>query len=172
MVPDILSIIQPNINWPDFLKGARAALGYDPSKIGLDRPLSDPARFLAIAAKFKDVGANDALVNLRTAGSTLRFLNYGFLVLSDLDTMFELMQYTRLDVATNTTITRDNIAIVSGNLETWRDSIIELSQNNSTNVRILIDKIFIAFGRLGLGELWSDYRKKPLPDTTFLLERQ
>lgn len=172
MVPRILDLGHTVINWPGFIKGAAAALGYDPSQLEGQRPLKEHAKFLAIARKFKDQTASNGLYNLRTAKSELRHLHFAFIVACDREALFELMQCTRLAVSANETITRDCVAIVSGTLDIWYDAIVELNENNSADVRFLIDLVYATFDRLGLAEIWHDYMKKPLPDQTFLLEHK
>ena len=169
MLPQVLPILQPTINWTDLVKSAEAALGYNPSKVEAKRPLSEPARFLALVAHLKDKSNVDAVASLREATSVLETLHYGFLVACDKDVLFELMQCTKLSISTNAAINGDTVSIVTGSLAVWRDSIIELSQDNTYCMRLLLDKVFICFERLGLGELWADYKKHTLKDQTIIL---
>lgn len=169
MFAQILPIIQPAINWTELVKSAEAALGYSPAKYDAKRPLSEAARFLALAAMFKNKADSDAVASLREARSILEHLSFGFLVACDRETIFELMQCTNLQVSTNSAITGDSVAIVTGTLAEWRDAIIELSADNTYCMRLLLDKIFVYFERQGLGELWADYKKQTLKDQTILL---
>lgn len=163
---------QPVINWTEFVKAAKLVLGYDPSNIEATRPLSDFAKFLAILGKFKDQDKSDSLENLRAADSILNHLQFGFLVACTQSCLFELMQSSTLSVTTSAEAEKGTLALVSGTLKQWRDVTIELDENASSDVRLLVDKVLVYFERLGLYELWSNYRKKPLQDSTFLLERK
>ena len=172
MKPQILSVIQPAINWIEFLKAAKATLGHDISKIETERNLSDPAKFLSMMGKFLDSEATDGLANLRNANTALGHLRYGFMIAADQDVFMELLQFARLKFSIIGVDRRDYLGIVSGDLDAWRDCIIEISEFHQTDTRLLADHIYASFDRLGLSELWHAYRKKPLPDNTFLLEKK
>lgn len=170
--PQILPIIAPAVNWPEFAKAAEMVIGYNPTAVNTTRQISESARFLAAAAHFKDRKSADTIKSIREAGSILRHLQYGFLVAADRETLFELMQCSDLQVSTTATQAGDVAAIVTGDLFEWRTAIIELSESNTFGMRLLLDKIFLYFEKIGLAELWADYRKVPLPDNTLKLEHR
>lgn len=170
--PQILPIIVPAINWPDFAKAAASTIGYNPTNVNTSRPLSDYAKFLAACSLFKDRSQTDTIKSIRNSSSSLRHLVFGFLVLADRETLFELMQCSDLQVSTTAAQSGEVAAIVTGNLLQWQTAIIDLSESNTYGMRLLLDKIFLYFEKVGLGELWADYRKVPLKDNTLKLEHK
>jgi hypothetical protein len=171
--PDVIPIVVPNINLPQFLKLATDATGHCPNR-GVDsspRTFSDYGKFIAILAEFQDRRANQPLTVLRDAGSLLHHLSYSFGVYADTETIFQIKERTDLHIVSTESLDGERIVLVSGTLREWRDATIECCQERQPfNLRLLFDKVVLLFDKFGLGELWDTLRKRPLADHTFLLE--
>jgi hypothetical protein len=175
MAPDLIPIVLPSVNWPDFIKSATDALGYAPNRAAdsSPRPLTDYAKFLITAASFQDRRVVNALDALRDSNDLLSHLAFVFNVYADQETILQIMERTRLSVTMTPAVDGERIAIVSGNLQDWYNAtIICCTERQPYNLRILFDKFVLFFEKLGLGELWHSTRKRMLPDRTFLLEQK
>lgn len=175
MIPKIILIAWPQIDWPTLAKASDVVLGYNPVKPAdkSDRQLSDHARLLAVLSAFSDRDSTDPLKSIREAGSLLNHLKFSFLIAADRETIFRISTTTRLDCTPNDSVDGGLAAIVSGTLSEWREATIELCHSNSPMpIRVLMDTVVLQFEKLGLGEVWSDYRKVQLKDKTFRLEHK
>lgn len=172
MIPDIIPIIQPAINWHTFLHGTVAVTGESPTRLVDSYPgyLSDPARFLAAISNFNHPELHkDVLAAIRDSRSLLGHLSYSFLVAADCEIICEIAQRNVGLIVTS----KNEVAIMSGSLTDWRAASLEFCISESDfNIRLLFDKVVLHFEHIGLGDLWHGWRKKSMPDQTFLLEHR
>jgi hypothetical protein len=105
-------------------------------------------------------------------GSLLKHSFYGFLIFESYEVLAELRIESDLNINIVKTLRSDIfIGVVSGNLQQWRDSIINcFAQNISHNLRKLIKEILDHFYSIGLGVIFSKYRLSSLNDGTYKLE--
>lgn len=168
---EIFPIGSTKIQFPAFLLAAKNALGRSVSVAGDAAGLSGSAAFLTALGAMKDDTLKASQI-LRDAGSLLRHLYYSFIILADRETVFELIQETRLSVTSVESLSRGvRFGIVSGTLEEWRTAIINCcSLTCEPELRAFLSKVFPFFERDGLGLLWSEYLKRTHTDGTLLLE--
>lgn len=175
MVPDLVPIVVPVINWNEFLKVANDALGYSPVRIvdSCPRQLSDPARFVAVAASFQDRNVTNVVESLRDSLDLIQHLQFVFCVYSDTETMIQIRARTDLKITVTEAVDGERIAIVSGNLKEWYNAtLVCCQQRQPFNLRVLFDRFVLFFEQAGLGDIWWTHKKRSLPDHTFLLEHK
>lgn len=173
MEPELHPVLIPSVNWQGFATAARDATGESPARSvdACKRPLSDWAKFLVILASFRDPNQTDALKNLRTSQSLLSSLFFGFRLYADADTVSRIREYTTLTVVAAPTLDGERVCFVSGTLKEWHLATTECCQpHQARGLRQVFTKAMAYFDTLGLAEIWSEYRRKPLPDNTFYLE--
>ena len=86
--------------------------------------------------------------------------------------MWEMLEKTYLNIISNNS-KEGRVAIVTGSLKQWKQAIIEiLSTSQSFEVRKIFNICLDVFYKLGLREIWHEYRKRSLKDKTYLLERK
>ncbi len=125
--------------------------------------------FLVMLAEMK-LQNTEPMTALVKAGSNLQQAFYSFLVISESDTLFQLMEQTPLSVQSAVCTNGLRLAVVAGNLEVWRTAIINCcSDSIQYELRDVMDKILLLFETEGLGRIWENYSKKPLSDNTFKL---
>lgn len=176
MIPQVQAIGGTEIAWEGFLKACVDTLGYSPIR-GVDaikRELSEPAKFVAALSAFHDkLNANDPIKSIRSAGSLLKHLSYTFMVLADDQLILDIRERTELTLTSASTMVGCRLILISGNLKQFLDATVECcSPDVSIDIRYLFDFIVLHFDRIGLGELWYEYRRKSVKDKTFLLEHK
>lgn len=163
-------------DWATFLKVAQEGTGYNPLR-GVDslgRELSDPAKFIAALSAFQDRSELERpIAAIRESRSVQRHLFYQFLLIADADTVREALERTDINITSAPSTNGLEIALMSGTLQQWRDATLECcTQTAPYNLRFAFDGVVIHFERLGLQDLWHDWRKRALPDQTFLIEHK
>ena len=173
MSPDAILISKPEIHWEKFLNASSSLLersltsDMDAKKI----PVGDCASFIGALATLKNPNA-DLHVTLRDGDKILRHVSLSFLCFMDAPVFFEFMEHTRLAFINTPSKRIEGVfAIVSGNLETWKDAVLSCSKlDKSHDLRFLMNKILLILDRQNLGELFGSYSKTSLNDKTFILE--
>lgn len=172
---NIIPIIIPHVNMNALFSGAATLLGHSITR-GIDNANSlhnDDAKIISAIAEFsnnEELGLREAL---READHELFFLYYGFLVQTDGFTIATVREWTRLDITSVQTPDGSIAAIVAGNLAEWKRATRECCSEKATfQVRLLFDKALLYFESIGLGDVWFEYRRRGLPDKTFLIEHK
>lgn len=140
----------------------KKSLKIDELKLEPEHPLS----LLVTLTDFKGVPCS--FPNL---GSLLKHEHYTYLVHCKERDMFEIAWESGLNITTDP----DNeLGIVSGNLAQWRSSILDgCSDSSLDSFREFTNLILIDLESKGLSQIFSNYRKVVLKDTTFkLLEKK
>jgi hypothetical protein len=168
-------LVSSNIAWTEFLKNVAELTGHSPSR-GIDSSnlkLSGYACFLASLGEFQSGKEQNPLDILRNDDYLLRHLFFGFLISGSTSLIFRIMELTDLDVTTAKSKNKGRVAIVTGNLQRWKDAIVIcLNQSLIKNfeLRWAFNQCLDCFYSAGLRNIFDDYRKKGLKDKTFLLE--
>ena len=120
---------------------------------------------LATLTDFKGVACN-----FSNLGSLLRHEHYMYLVHCKERDMFELVWESGLDITTDP---ENEVGIASGNLQQWRTSILNgCSESSLDSFREFTNLILLDLESRGMGQIFSNYRKAALKDSTFkLLEK-
>jgi hypothetical protein len=136
------------------------------------RELSKDEKFISALSEFKSQHLTSwAKDRIQRAEHELFFLHYVFLCYTDKDTAIKIREWTKLDVLSQSSIDGEIILVVGGSLVFWRAASLDCcSGQSSFNLRLLFDKIILKFEEIGLGDVWFNYRKRTLPDQTFLIE--
>jgi len=109
---------------------------------------------------------------IKDAGDLLRHCHHGFLVVASIDVLFQVMEQSSLSIVTGETkIHPLRLAVVTGNLEQWKESIIKGTSKASTyDMRFFMDECYRHFQKQGLAKIWDRYRTVLNKDKTFYLE--
>lgn len=170
--PLVLPLAFSSVNWQQYLKEVKRAVGRAPCT-GVDMSateLSDLAKYTASLAEFHNVANTDITRALARPGPHLRHTFYSFLSVTSNSVALYVAEGTDLDVL-STEHEDTRVLIMSGNLQVWKDSVLVcLDQNAPRRVREVFTIIRSYFTELGLDLVWSEYRKKPMPDSTYFLE--
>ena len=171
----VVPIISTKTDWQLFLSVAKQMLGRNLTK-GIDSanmPLEGISSYFAVLGSLKDSETKPDVI-LSNPGSLLSHGFFGFLFVGDDDLLFNIMEETPFNVLSAPTLERNTrIAIISGTFEEWRTSIINRCSNVSGyGLRLFLDYCLLHFERLGLGKIWSEYKKITLSDKTFYLEEK
>lgn len=168
---DVIPIMIPNIAWERYIKDAADLTGHSPT-FNIDNStvsLSPFARYIVSLEEFFSGKTTPALSVLRNEINTLNHLFFSFMVHSSYDSVFKIMSTTNLDVlSTAAKKKKDRVTVLSGTLRQWREAMVTVQESKET--RLIFNKCFAFFMKLGLGNIWDNYRKLTLEDETFLLE--
>lgn len=125
---------------------------------------------LAAIGEFHQEGT-DPIVAHREAGSHLRHLHFSFLVISPETYLYEIAIEGLLAITMADNSPRGlDVAIMSGNLEQWRSTIINgCVERINDEVREFCTKILLAFDLLGYSKVFEAYARKQKSDGTLLL---
>lgn len=153
------------IDHDTYLASANEALGRSISRKidGQGLSITETFGYLTTLAEMKD-GASDI------DGSILNHSFYSFMLVCPMETLFDLREHTNLSVHSEPCKRGLHFSVVSGNLSTWREAIINCCADHATfEVRLVMDKCLLLFEKEGLGKLWAKYVKRPSGDGTFKL---
>lgn len=172
MQPYLKLIVQPSFDWPSFLHTTKEALGRSVTK-ELDSRRQDvqtPLGFVGCLGSFTEIPEPQGDLSL------LRHLTYGFLVVTDTDTLSELLRRTTgLSVVTAPTSRKNvELSVITADLEKWMIAIaLCTTGSESFELRFLFDNIVLVFETLGFHRMFLSWRKESVSDGTFkLLERK
>jgi len=129
--------------------------------------LNDVKDYLTFINKLKLPDVSKQLT-LEDPGHVLKHISYTFLIVCNSDVILELVRTSNLVVDFTKTVQDDKLAIVTGNLQNWKDVII----NDVECLRPVLNKVMILLELEGFDKLWLGYRKKLTDDNTFKLVRQ
>lgn len=137
----------------------------------IDRASPEPGEAVkaisAIQEFALDYASGTVVENTRNADFELFFLHYTFMCRASEGVCQEIRDRTKLDVCQ---AEGGDLFLVAGTLAEWKRAVaICCSEKALQHTRLLFDKILLHFEREGVGQVWFDYKKKMLPDKTFLL---
>jgi hypothetical protein len=126
--------------------------------------------YLSTIGEFHQIGT-DPLQAHRDAGSQLRHLHFSFLVVTVESYLQEIAMEGLLGITLADAPPRGlDVAIMSGNLEQWRTTIINgCSDRAIDEVREFCTKILAAFDLLGYTRVFEAYTRKQKSDGLLLL---
>lgn len=174
MLPEVTPLGKISIDLNTLLAYCQKGLGRSVSR-EIDSRKRDPkttSSYLSMLAEMKVEGSSPDDV-LENPGHLLRHIFFTFLVISDEQTVIDLLEQSNLAIQRSKCINNLDLCIISADMETWRSAIINgCSQQAPFTIRLFYDKCLIAFENEGLSRLWVGYRKKNQPDSTFYLEKK
>jgi hypothetical protein len=162
---EIIPIGITTVDWATLAKTAQKALGFTLDRKSLK---SDLARFLTALG---EMSSEDGNGSLSEAGSLLRHASASFICVLPAEMINQLKE--EVDLAINSSIVRAGfrLCIVSGNMQQWREAIINCSSTRlPTEIRMLCNQFMMYFEQLGLGPIWAGYSKTTMSDNTFRLK--
>lgn len=169
---EVYPIAATAVDWSNYLSLSKKVLGYSVSD-ALDAkgmPL-DLAGFIITINEILVEGMNPVTV-LREAGALLQHASASFFIIAPERVMIDLLQEGRVYVS-SVYIEKAGlrVAVVSGNLEQWKQTIIHCSSDRiPPGLRLLVNKFMMHFEKMGLSQIWSHFSKAPLDNnTTFKL---
>lgn len=172
MIPEIVPVITTDVDWAILLASCQTAMGRSlTTQLDNHRMRPDSIKaFIAAIGAFRLPDSSPSQI-LQNPGSLLNHAFYGFLIACDVDVHIELLEDSGLNVLSTDTQDRTiKLCLATGLLSQWRTAIINgCSAQSGKGLRLLLDKCLIHFESLGLGNIWSDYSKKTLKDSTFAL---
>lgn len=163
------------ISLDNLIRGSKENIKYNPLK-GVDalkRDLTDHAKFLAgIAGIANQQDTQYPLAAIRNARTILEHLHFGFIVHCDQATLLGIREKSELTV-TSRSEAGTWIAVVSGSLAKYKAAATEVCIPTSPfEIRYLFDELVMFFEKIGLQDIFFDYRKVIQRDGSFLLEHK
>lgn len=170
MKPRVFLLAKNDVNWSNLLSITKQALGRNITS-QLDetgRKVGTPQSYvIALAAIGGDVNINSVLCN---PGHILEHVFYSFIIISDYQTVTDLLEQCPLGLYTNPCTNSLHLSVISGDLNLWRSAIINgCSDICSSRVRMVLEECLNIFDSEGLGKLWSNYSRVKMPDQTLRL---
>lgn len=164
----VIPLLIPNIAWEVYLQTILESSGHSPTS-SIDNStikLADFAKYIVSLDEFQNgIDASvDALEILRNETNPLNHLFFSFLIVSSKASIFKIMESTDLSVISR----KGKISVISGTLFQWRNALI--SQQKSKETRLIFNQCLSFFAKMGLSNIFDNYRKCILKDNTFLLE--
>ena len=162
---DVIPIMIPNIAWERYITDVSELSGHSPT-FTIDKStvkLADFAKYIVSLDEFQNGETITALEILRNETNPLNHMFFSFLILCSKSTLFRIMETTDLNI-----LSKKKIAIVSGTLKQWRDALV--TYQNTKETRLIFNMCLSFFAKMGLGNIWDNYRKQTMDDNTFLLE--
>lgn len=142
------------------------------SALGSTVPSGEDSPGALIWAIGSIVDPNATLLDvLRNHTDALEHRFYTFAWVCMQDVLLEILSRSKLSFTTTETNRRGiYLAVVSGTLKCWRDTLILDWQ--SYDARAIMNKLLIQFDKLGLGQVFGNYSRIQQKDGTLLLEKK
>ena len=168
MIPHSVLITQPSVNFDQLIGTCSEALDHNVSA-GVDnsiKQLSDAEKYISILLAMKGVSSQ-----VHLAPSLLSHISFSVLTAAeDVDMMDMLESCSGMAfVVTETSRRGMLLAVVTGNMQQWRDSIVTGTQHTQPTIRAGFDCIHNLFVQAGLGSVWNSYQQKQNDDNTYTL---
>ena len=164
---DVMLISKSEVDWDNYLLAAKKVMGRPITRIIESRNI-DPINNNAFILTLKELKDEKAKYQ-DNPGSILQHCFYTFLAAAKKEILLELFEHSKLGILTTPCEYGLHIIIMSGNLETWRNTAINCcSELVSFECRLLVNKIILIF-EYQEGIIFSEYKKEGLKDTTFKL---
>lgn len=175
MKPEILSFIGATVPLNELAAVASKGTGLSITNLTDRSPISfsQDAQYLVALANLTGITGPSAIDILRNLPN--RFLNslsYTVIFACGTDIYLEAKEYLQVQLFSKAM--QDKCLVLgTGLLREWHDDIVYnlMTDERSFEFRLLIDSIYLGFEQIGLGHLWSNYRKRQCKDKTFLLEK-
>lgn len=170
--PQIVIVGRPTVDFVIFLSAANKVLGRSISK-SVDSYRFPTKNVSVLICYLTEMLNSGSIPSLKNAGALLRHLSYSLVIRSSFLSIFDLLSNSSISVSSAECSDGTYLSYASGNLEEWREAIINsCSDSSSIELRLLFDRILLTFEKEGLSDVFSDYRKVNLPDKTFRLEQK
>lgn len=175
MKPEILSFVSATVPLNELASAASKGTGLSITNLTDRSPISfsQDAQYLVALANLTGITGPSAIDILRNLPNRyLNALSYTIIFTCDLNTYLEAKEYLQVQLYNEAEQDRC-LVLATGLLREWHDDIVYnlMSDERSFNFRLLVDSIYLLFEQIGLGHLWSNYRKRQCKDKTFLLEK-
>lgn len=172
----VMPITETKIDWNNYLITLQKILQRSVT-IQLDKHNMRPDNLAAYIVTLGTVLDSNLKPNeiLSEGGSLLQHGSFGFLAILDTELLLEIIQTSDLHCTSIPSQTKNiRLAILTGTLEQWRTSIINMcSPTADYELRAIFDMCMLHMEKSGLAPLWWNYQKHNLSDKTFaLLEKQ
>lgn len=155
----VVPISKSQFDWNALLVVAQRGLGRSLTK-SVDAQqwqLDQPRAAIAALAEFQKADSNATAV-LRNPGSLLRHFAVSFIVHANREVFYEVALDGDLHILD---CERDDLAIISANLEDWRTTVIKFCSERSTQrQREFYYRILEAFDKMGLSGLFENYSRR------------
>ena len=136
------------------------------------RDFTDDAKALVRLSCAENPDHPNAVKALQNSHPVQRHFHYSFMVVSS-PNIFEdvLLLNTGLAISLAHHDFDRPVWFISGTLADWRDAMtVGCSEANSTDIRLVFNKLSLWFEKYGLGEVWAAYHRVTLKDGTFRLD--
>lgn len=145
MLPITIPIVQPQVGWEE-LKNA------------LSRTVEGNLKYGENISDFLLLFEGTKITDLREITNPLNHISYSFLVICFKETLYSLIQEIgNLSFYTFPTKQSGIIGVIlSGNLTSWKWVIVNAKEDE---VGAIFNQCLIHFERIGLGQIWGNYRK-------------
>lgn len=160
------------VDWKNYLASAQKFLGHSLSgTIDKFRMKQDLASFIVTLADLQREQVDPQKL-LKEAGYLLRHASASFLCVTPHETLNLFREETDLAITSITVSAVFKMAVVSGNLQQWQQTIASCSSDRlTTEIRVLCNKFMASFELSGL-HLWGGYSKTPMKDQTLRLTQK
>lgn len=175
MKPELLSFIGATVPLNELASIASQGTGLSITNLTDRSPISfsPDAQYLIALANLTGITGPSAIDVLRNIPN--RFLNalsYTVIFACDINTYLEAKAYLQVQLF-NRGVQDKCLVLGTGPLREWHGDVVYnlMTDERSFEFRLLVDSIYLGFEQIGLGHLWSNYKKRQCKDKTFLLEQ-
>jgi len=168
MIPRSTFVSQPAVAFSELLSACNEILDHSvtTSVDSTVKKLSDSERFLSILSAMRDKNAPACL-----PPHLLTHISFSVLILSNENDMLDILEACGGMPFTYAETKRSGIlvAVVTGNVQQWRDAIVTGTQHKHSELREGFNQMHNLFVEVGLHQVWEDFEQKPQDDGTYLL---
>lgn len=174
MKPTVMLFMKADFAWNEFISTLTDATGISPTR-GIDAQgisVSRETAFLA-ALDFLENGKASVWDSVKRSTNSLSHLPLGFLVICDQEATFAIMQSRFSVTRYNSKNLDDNILVITGGLDEWKDFTIRYATALANeDLRYIANCVYLVLQQLKLDDLFAGYKRRPLADQTFILDKK
>jgi hypothetical protein len=169
---EIFLATETKVDWQTVLKVSTQGLGRNiTASVDARRiPCNSLKAFLMCLGEF--YGPNsDPIRHAREAGMALRQISIGIMVATSTEFLYEIaVGGSGLAILEADHDRPYTVALISGNLENWRNTIINgCAIGASYALRLFCNKVVAQFDKMDLGIIFDNYARRTQQDQTFAL---
>lgn len=168
---EVFPLSETKVNWESFLKITKQGLGRNVTS-GVDAkriPCDSLKAYLMCLGEMSNENS-DAIRFARDAGVALRQVSVSFCVATTTAALYQIGIGGCLGILEADHDKSYTLAIVSGNLEQWRSTIINGSAIEADHdLRLFCNRVLAQFEKMDLGIIFDNYAKRNQSDYTFAL---
>ena len=172
MRPLVKLLSKPNIDYVLLIDAIKQSTNIDLNALNINS-LSDFEKYLAYLSVLYDESLDIKFIEKVCQNTNIQHhLHFSFLIACTRSTLIKSMERTQLCHTISEQLDETTIAVVSGSIFDLKTSIIECTNSEDFNLKLLYNKIFLILKSQGFRLIFLNTKTSQTSDKTFRIEHK